>query len=178
MIGLIGGAALGAFSLLSLPVPQKPVEKPPYPVVRLEAAGPYLLVLRQGVAYPYSYTLVDTSAKKTVWEARDACCAGPPPWDVLLSPAGTGVVLLYPDGQPQTPYKLLPPGKAPVIVTLNCFQVAHRNPRVFGDVAQGNASRLAFESQFFSDAGCHFCVNETCPALSLRVVTWTFRLLK
>src|SRR5581483_11639780 len=72
------------------------------------------LVLRRGVGYPYDYTLVDTAANKTLWAARDACCAGPPPWDVLLSPTGSGVVVLYPDGQPQTPYRLLLPGQAPL----------------------------------------------------------------
>lgn len=111
---ILAAAALAApaqsqAAAVKLPLPKikDAPEKPPYPVVRLAAAGPYLLAVRKGAGYPYGYVVLDTAQNRVIWEARDACCGGPPPWDVLLSPTGTGVAVRYPDGQPQTPYKLL-----------------------------------------------------------------------
>ena len=42
-----------------------------------------------------------------------------------------------------------------VIVGLNGFEVAHRNARLIGYLAQSNASLLARESQLLTDSSCH-----------------------
>src|SRR5205823_14544077 len=52
-------------------------------------------------------------------------------------------------------------GQPSIIVSLDCFQVTHRNSRLLRDVAQSNPSRLALESQLFSDALRHFASGPT-----------------